>query len=123
LRTVTLVLLLSCAALASCRLSRDPAATPEEDPELRCRNDGDPLPSECPKETRPVTSAVAAVCIASKVIPVDRESDCGFRYSVTFRDSRWFVRIFDSTATVRNGAFLIQVEPKSGRITKIQAAQ
>ena len=123
MRPLALALLLSCTALWSCKLSDDPAAAPEEDPELRCGNEGDPLPRECPKETRPVTSGVAAVCIASKVIPPDHETDCGLRYSVTFRNARWIVSIFDSSLTVREGGYLIHVDPKSGRILKFDPQQ
>src|SRR5262245_16863125 len=123
---LTLVPLLSCIALGACTLSGEPVAAPEEDPKQRCsRTDGDPLPRECPKETRPVTSGVAAACIAAKVIPIppDTRPDCEWRYTVTFRGSRWIVRIFDSSISVRDGAYLMHVDPKSGRILTIQGQQ
>jgi hypothetical protein len=124
LRTLTLVPLLSCIALGACGLSGEPAPMPEEDWKERCsRTDGEPLPRECPKETRPVTSGVAAACIAAKVVPPDDTPDCEWRYSVTFRNSRWIVSIFDSSITVRDGGYLIHVDPKSGRILKIDPQQ
>ncbi len=124
MRTLTLVPLLSCIVLGACSTSGEPTVAPEEDRKQRCTlTAGDPLPRECPKETRPVTSGVAAACIAAKVIPADDTPDCDWRYSVTFRNSRWIVSIFDSSITVRDGGYLIHVDPKSGRVLKIDPGQ
>jgi hypothetical protein len=120
-RIPSLVVALLCVVIG-CRARGDDAAlaTPAPPPCTEIR--GDPLPSDCRNETRPVTSGAAAACLARKVIPPDARpaSGGGWNYSARFRDSRWLVTIHDPNACVPGAAYVIQVDPKSGRVLKVQ---
>jgi hypothetical protein len=63
---------------------------------------------------------VTAACIARRAIPVGAVLPDGaeWHYTVTFRDSRWRVLIF--APGPRGGGYLVHVDPKTGRILRVQ---
>jgi hypothetical protein len=121
-RTVSLVILLCVALGCRSRGELAPAALKEPAAQRCPETRGKPLPTDCRGETRPVTSGATAACIARKVIPPEARPASGgaWHYSVGFRDSRWVVTIHDPSACVLGAAYLIHVDPKSGRVLKVQ---
>lgn len=118
MRSVISVLLLLC--LAGCASREDSVAvTPA--PAQKRASWGEPLPKDCRGETRPVTSGLTAACIAREAIPGGAEPASGgvWNYAVTFRNSRWVVTIHDPDPSVA-GSYLIHVDPKTGRVLRVE---
>src|SRR5215510_3536299 len=108
------------ALLACTRPGDAPRALSDPQAKRCATSPGEPLPSDCRGETRPVTSGVVAACIARRAIPTGLTAPSGetWHYAVTFRDSRWLVTVHDPDACAPGGGYLIQIDPKSGRILR-----
>ncbi len=116
-RALSIVVLLG---VAGCVPRTDaPLAAPVAPTEERS-TPGEPLPTDCRGETRPVTSGVTAACIARRAIPPRAELPSGTQWyhTVTFRDSHWLVSIF--APGVRGSGYRIHVDPKTGRVLKVE---